>query len=101
MPVGSCVAYPSIDMTTPIGRLMVQLVAALAEFEKGIINERVRSGLRRAQEEGTRSGKAIGRPRRDFDVALAKRLRVEGRSWRQVAVAVKVPVATIRRTLLA
>ncbi len=52
----------SIDLTTPSGRLLVQLIAAMAEFERSLIVERVRSGMARARAQGTRSGKPIGRP---------------------------------------
>ncbi|HEY1889193.1 MAG TPA: recombinase family protein [Steroidobacteraceae bacterium] len=52
----------SIDMTTAQGRLMVQLLAAFAEFERPQIRERVTAGLKHAKRNGTRTGKAIGRP---------------------------------------
>ncbi len=87
-----------IDLSTPAGRLQVQILGALAEFEREVIRERVRSGLARAKEAGTRSGKAIGRPRRDLDVAAVHRLREQGKSWRQIAVALRVPTRTIVRT---
>lgn len=87
----------SIDLATSTGRLMMQMVGALAEFERGLIVERVKSGLSRAAVEGTRSGRAIGRPRRAVDADAVRRLRAEGRSWRAVAVALKVPMATARR----
>lgn len=43
----------------------------------------------------TRSGKAMGRPRREVDVQAVHRLRAAGRSWRESAQALYVP----RRTL--
>lgn len=89
----------SIDLATATGRLMTHMLGALAEFERSLIRDRVRSGLERAKAEGTRSGRAIGRPRRDVDVNAARRLRAEGRSWREVAVALKVPLATLRRSV--
>lgn len=52
----------SIDMTTAQGRLMVQLLAAFAEFERAQIRERVIAGLKHAKRHGTRTGKPIGRP---------------------------------------
>ena len=52
----------SIDMTTAQGRLMVQLLAAFAEFERAQLRERVVAGLRHAKRHGTRTGRRIGRP---------------------------------------
>ena len=46
------------DTTTPIGRLLLTLLAALAEFELDLIRERVRAGMARARKQG----KQIGRP---------------------------------------
>ena len=51
-----------IDLTTPTGRLILNVLAAIAEFEADGIRERVTAGIRHAQRHGTRSGKAIGRP---------------------------------------
>ena len=48
-----------IDATTPAGRLQLQILGAIAEFEKGRIQERVRAGLARARAQGKR----LGRPR--------------------------------------
>jgi DNA invertase Pin-like site-specific DNA recombinase len=49
-----------IDATTAAGRLQMHILAALAEFERGRIAERVRSGMNRAKAQG----KHLGRPRR-------------------------------------
>ena len=48
-----------IDCTTPAGRLQLHILAALAEFERARIAERVTAGLTRAR----RQGKTLGRPR--------------------------------------
>src|SRR5260221_9665012 len=49
-----------IDATTPAGRLQMQILGAIAGFERGRIVERVRAGLARAKAQGQR----LGRPRR-------------------------------------
>ena len=48
-----------IDLGTPAGRLQLHVLAALAEFERARIAERVKAGLARAK----RSGRRLGRPR--------------------------------------
>lgn len=100
---GGCVVISlreAIDLSTPTGRLLVHLIGALAEFEREIIRERVRSGIARVKATGqTRSGKPIGRPRRDVDLEAVVQLRNAGKSWRQVAQAIKVPRRTIMRAM--
>jgi DNA invertase Pin-like site-specific DNA recombinase len=49
-----------IDATTPAGKLQLHILGAIAEFERGRIQERVRAGLARARAQGKR----LGRPRR-------------------------------------
>jgi DNA invertase Pin-like site-specific DNA recombinase len=53
-----CVSQPEIDTTTPIGRLLLTVLAAVAEFERDLIRERVNDGLANARRKGVR----IGRP---------------------------------------
>jgi DNA invertase Pin-like site-specific DNA recombinase len=48
-----------IDTTTPAGKALFQMMGVFAEFERAMIQERVRAGLRRAKDEG----KTLGRPR--------------------------------------
>ena len=74
-----------VDLSTPTGRLQVQLLGALAEFERELIRERVRSGMRAAQERGTRSGRAIGRPKAGVSPEQAGYLRRQGLSWAAIA----------------
>jgi DNA invertase Pin-like site-specific DNA recombinase len=49
----------SIDTTSPAGRLMFQITGAFAEFERSMIRQRVKLGLKRA----VARGKKLGRPR--------------------------------------
>jgi DNA invertase Pin-like site-specific DNA recombinase len=73
----------------------------VAEQERTRLVERTKAGLARVREHGSRSGRPIGRPRRldAKTVAAVRCLAGEGRSGRQIAVALKVPRSTVRRAL--
>lgn len=87
--------HEGVDTSTPNGRLVFGIFATIAEFERELIRDRVRSGIASARAKGKR----LGRPRADFDVSRAQKLRSEGRSWRQIAQQMDVPVATLHRTI--
>lgn len=71
----------SLDLSTPQGRLMFQIIGAMAEFERSLIRERVLCGLRNARARGIR----LGRPVVPVDVEQVKRLRSQGATWQAVA----------------
>jgi DNA invertase Pin-like site-specific DNA recombinase len=85
----------NIDLSTPSGRLMFQIIGAMAEFERSLIQERVRAGLRNAVARGVR----LGRPRRVVDAAEIARLRASGASWREVAEQLHIGIGTAIRAL--
>jgi DNA invertase Pin-like site-specific DNA recombinase len=58
----------SLDTTTPAGRAMFGMLGVFSEFEREMIVARVNAGIARARREGTKSGKAIGRPK----ISMAK-----------------------------
>ena len=80
-----------IDCTTPAGRLQLHILAALAEFERARIAERVRAGLARARASGTR----LGRPK--VVVPTSKLASVAHLSPKQAAVRLRVSLSTIKR----
>jgi DNA invertase Pin-like site-specific DNA recombinase len=71
--VGQYYVQQALDTSTPHGKAMVQMAAVFAELERGMIRERVMAGLARARRKGTRSGKAIGRPK--VEPKLEERIR--------------------------
>lgn len=60
----SCLTQSEVDTTSPTGRLLLTLLAAVAEFERGLIRERVKEGLANARRKGVKIGRpsAAGRP---------------------------------------
>jgi len=83
----------NLDLSTPSGRLMFQIVGAMAEFERALIQERVKAGLRNAKAKG----KKLGRPRVDIDQSRVEALRAAGASWRAIAEKMGVGVGTLHR----
>ena len=84
----------AIDTTTPTGRLMFQITGAFAEFERSMIRQRIRAGLRRAVE----AGKQLGRPK--IDPALEKRIQSQlraGKGMLAIAKALGVGTSTVQR----
>lgn len=64
----------------------------------GLIGCSFGSGLAQVKATGrTRSGWAVGRPRRDVDLQAVADLRAAGPNWREIAVALKVPPRTLHR----
>jgi DNA invertase Pin-like site-specific DNA recombinase len=84
--------HEGVDTTTPNGRLVFGIFASIAEFERELIRDRIRSGIAAARARGKR----LGRPRRHVDVSQVAALRAEGRSWRDVGRELGVGVATAR-----
>jgi DNA invertase Pin-like site-specific DNA recombinase len=83
----------NLDLTTPSGRLMFQIIGAMAEFERALIQERVRAGLRNARAKG----KHLGRPRTVVDSSRIAALRASGASWRAISREMGVGLATLFR----
>jgi DNA invertase Pin-like site-specific DNA recombinase len=87
-----------LDTTTPSGKAMFQMMGVFAEFERAMIAERVRAGLRRAKDEG----KQLGRPRIAAELekrilaALSERTRT-GEGVRVIAKRFGVDPSTVQR----
>jgi DNA invertase Pin-like site-specific DNA recombinase len=71
----------AIDTTTPTGKLTYHVIAALSEFERSLIQERIMSGLSRARAQG----KKLGRPPVAVDADQVRVLRQKGLSLRAIA----------------
>ncbi|MFD9357212.1 recombinase family protein [Streptomyces sp. NPDC060031] len=90
-------ALASIDPNTPDGRVMLQVVGAMAEFERSLIKDRTRAGLDAARAQG----RVGGRPAvMDTDkLAVAKARKAKGESVTAIAKALGVSRATLYRAL--
>ena len=83
----------SIDTSTPMGKMVYTVIAAVAELERELIRERVVMGLQRAKDEG----KQLGRPRVAVDADRITLLRTQGHSWVEIARKLGVGKGTVQR----
>jgi DNA invertase Pin-like site-specific DNA recombinase len=84
-----------IDLTTAVGRLTANMLASFAEFEREIISERVRSGLKAAKAKGKR----LGAKPKDVDMTQARALIASGKSYGETAKITGLPANFIYRRL--
>ncbi|ALG92011.1 invertase [Actibacterium sp. EMB200-NS6] len=85
-----------INTATSGGRLVFHLFASVAEFERELVRERTRNGLRAAKERGA----PIGRPRRLTDEKMIEAHRLvhqEGQTYQQTASRFDVSESTLQR----
>ena len=99
-----------IDTTTPAGRLVYHVIAAIAEFERSMIQQRVRSGLALRQDQLRRNGNFVsktsgqrcfrlGRPRAVLpanEMYITERRR-QGATWGEIARELNVSADTCKR----
>jgi DNA invertase Pin-like site-specific DNA recombinase len=86
--------HEGVDTSTPNGRLVFGIFASIAEFERELIRDRVKSGIAAARSKG----KKLGRPRVVVDAAEIVRLRASGASWPEIARELGVSVGTVYQT---
>ena len=85
-----------IDTTTPSGKMMFQMCGVFAEFERAMIQERVKAGLKRAKDQGKRLGRPPVPP---ITVDKIKSLREEGMSLRKIAKKTAVSVGKVHQAV--
>lgn len=87
-----------VDTTTPGGKALFQMCGVFAEFERAMIQERVKAGLQRARA----SGKTLGRPRVSLGIEQAIReAKAQGTGILRIARQVGCGVGTVQRVLAA
>ena len=85
--------HEGVDTSTPNGRLVFGIFASIAEFERELIRDRVRSGIAAARA----NGKVLGRPRRVVDSSKIAALRTQGVSWATIGEQLGVSEGTARQ----
>jgi DNA invertase Pin-like site-specific DNA recombinase len=85
--------HEGVDTSTPNGRLVFGIFASIAEFERELIRDRVRSGLALAKSRSRR----LGRPRIAVDASRVASLRAQGRSWASISTELGIGKGTAQR----
>ncbi len=96
--VGLYLHKQGLDTSTPSGRAMFGLLGVFAEFEREMIAERVRAGIKNAKAKGTKSGNPFGRPRVSAEVERKVR-QLRAREWgvNRIARELGIGSGTVRR----
>lgn len=90
-----CLSLGGVDLTSPAGKMTMQVLIAVAEFERDLLVERTQQGLIRAKAEG----KQLGRPAAVNTTNKVQRLKKQGLIQTQVANELGIRIATVKRHL--
>lgn len=85
-----------IDTTTPAGKALFQMCGVFAEFERAMIQERVKAGLTRARAQGKRLGRP---PVADSIERLIRQQRAQGKGIRAISRTLKVGTSVVQRVI--
>lgn len=88
-----CLALGGVDLTSPAGKMTMQVLSAVAEFERDLLVERTQQGLMRAKAEG----KQLGRPVAVKTTNNVQRLKNQGMIQTRVASELGIGIATVKR----
>lgn len=89
--------FDGIDLTSATGKLMLTMLAAVAEMERNLLVERTNAGLARTKEQGTKLGRSL--TIKPEDLRAMHGMQAMGASLDKISEAFKVPRNTIHRNL--
>jgi len=88
-----CLALGGVDLTSPAGKMTMQVLSAVAEFERDLLIERTQQGLKRAKAEG----KKLGRPEATDTTRAVLEMKAQNKSQSAVAQELGIGIATVKR----
>ena len=84
-----------VDTSTSVGKMIFTFLGAIAEFERSLIQERIKAALALRKEQGVK----LGRPEKGLDMPKAIEMRQAGKSYRTIAKALGVSLGKIHKVL--
>jgi DNA invertase Pin-like site-specific DNA recombinase len=84
-----------MDTTTPSGKLLFNVIGAIAGFERDLIRERVKAGLERVKSQG----KQLGRPNIVCDDTALKQMHQDGKNMRMISRETGLSLSTVQRRI--
>ncbi|MBD8826271.1 recombinase family protein [Pseudomonas sp. CFBP 13602] len=88
-----CLALGGVDLTSAAGKITMQVLGAVAEFERDLLIERTQSGLKRAKAEG----KKLGRPAAKDTTKAVLEQKALNKTQAEVAKVLEIGIATVKR----
>ncbi|POA84579.1 DNA invertase [Pseudomonas sp. FW305-E2] len=88
-----CLALGGVDLTSAAGKMTMQVLGAVAEFERDLLIERTQSGLKRAKAEG----KKLGRPEAVDTTKAVQKAKAKNMTQAEVAAELDIGIATVKR----
>jgi len=90
-----CIDQPEVSTDTSMGKLLLNILGAVAEFERELISERTKAGLERAVAQGTK----LGRKYEEIDFEKVATLKAQGWGIKRIAKDLGIAPETLRRGL--
>jgi DNA invertase Pin-like site-specific DNA recombinase len=87
---------PQLDFKSPMGEMVTTILAAVAQFERDLIRQRVRSGLANAKARGKKLGRQPGQNPSDKYATLVLQHLADGRTYRWIAHEMQISKTTVQ-----
>jgi DNA invertase Pin-like site-specific DNA recombinase len=89
----------SFDLNTPMGKLLLTIIAGVSEFERDLLRERIKSGVASAKAKGKHLGRPVGSSKYNRYLKIVSELKEKRTSVRDIAKQLKLSPTTVQKIL--